>query len=106
MSHAVVRTARRPPPAASVRGPAYAYAASQPDSADFQRPFQTRPDSEYTAMSPSSYLLGVSGYWRIGLALAMACGVSNAVQVPPPRHRVLRRCRCRAAELRYLARWR
>ena len=83
----------------SVRGPACAYAASQPDSADFQRPFQTRSDSEYTATSPSSYLLGVSGYWRVGLALAMACGVSNAVQVPPPRHRVLRRRRRRAAAL-------
>ena len=36
-------------------------------------------------MSPSSYLLGVSGYRRVGLALAtLACVVPNAVQVPPP----------------------
>ena len=40
-------------------------------------------------MPPSSYLLGVSGYWHVGLAPAtLARGVSNAVQVPPPRHRV------------------
>ena len=43
------------------------------------------PNCEYTATSPSSYLLGVSGYRRVGLALAtLACVVPNAVQVPPP----------------------